>query len=126
MGIRVQPAAIEVPEQDPFENDLLEREEPAKVLTNLLGSIEGPCVLAVDGAWGVGKTTFLNILSGHLRRHDFRVVKFDAWETDFADDPFLALSQELMSMATETHTFVATENCTLLGRTSRAERTFSR
>ena len=55
MGIRVQPAAIEVPEQDPFENDLLGREEPAKVLTNLLRSIEGPCVLAVDGAWGVGK-----------------------------------------------------------------------
>ena len=32
----------------------------------------------------------------------------------------------LMSMATENRTFVATENCTLLGRTSRAERTFSR
>ena len=31
-----------------------------------------------------------------------------------------------MSMATENRTFVATENCTLLGRTSRAERTFSR
>ena len=95
MGIRVQPAAIETPEQDTFENDLLGREEPAKVLTNLLRSIEGPCVLAVDGAWGVGKTTFLNILSGHLRGHDFRVVEFNAWETDFADDPFLALSQEL-------------------------------
>ena len=31
-----------------------------------------------------------------------------------------------MSMATENRTFVATEHCTLLGRTSRAERTFSR
>ena len=31
-----------------------------------------------------------------------------------------------LSMATENRTFVATENCTLLGRTSRAERTFSR
>ena len=46
MGLRVQPAAIEIPEQDPFKNDLLGREEPAKVLTNLLRSIEGPCVLA--------------------------------------------------------------------------------
>ena len=61
----------------------------------MLRSIEGPCVLAVDGAWGVEKTTFLNILSAHLRSHDFRVVEFNAWETDFADDPFLALSQEL-------------------------------
>ena len=31
-----------------------------------------------------------------------------------------------VSMATENRTLVATENCTLLGRTSRAERTFSR
>ena len=31
-----------------------------------------------------------------------------------------------VSMATENRTFVATEHCTLLGRTSRAERTFSR
>ena len=31
-----------------------------------------------------------------------------------------------LSMATENRTFMATENCTLLGRTSRAERTFSR
>ena len=49
MGLRVQPAAIEIPEQDPFKNDLLGREEPAKVLTNLLRSIEGPCVLAACG-----------------------------------------------------------------------------
>ena len=95
MGIRVQPVDIEVPEQDPFQNDLLDRKEPVRVLASLLRSIEGPCVLAVDGAWGAGKTTFLNILSIHLRRNDFRVVKFNAWETDFADDPFLALSQEL-------------------------------
>ena len=49
MGLRVQPAAIEISEQDPFKNDLLGREEPAKVLTNLLRSIEGPSVLAACG-----------------------------------------------------------------------------
>ena len=95
MGIRVQPAELEIPGQDPFTNDLLDRREPVEVLTNLLRSIEGPCVLAVDGAWGAGKTTFLNILSRYLRNHNFPVIEFSAWETDFADDPFLALSQEL-------------------------------
>ena len=95
MGIRVQPADIEIPDQGPFKNDLLGRKEPVEVLTHLLRSIEGPCVLAVDGAWGAGKTTFLSILSRHLRNHEFRVIEFNAWETDFADDPFLALSQEL-------------------------------
>ena len=95
MGIRVQPADIEIPEQDPFKNDLLGRREPVEVLANLLRSIDGPCVLAVEGAWGAGKTTFLKILSQYLRNQGFRAVEFNAWETDSTEDPFLALSQEL-------------------------------
>ena len=95
MGIRVQPKDILIPKSDPFRNDLLGRREPAQILANLLRSIEGPCVLAIDAAWGTGKTTFLHMLSQHLRNNDFRVIDFNAWETDFTNDPFLALSQEL-------------------------------
>ena len=51
MGIRIQPREIEVPEKDPFENDLLDRKESVEVLTHLVRSFEGPCVLAVDAAW---------------------------------------------------------------------------
>ena len=95
MGIRIQPREIDVPEGDPFKNDLLDRKEPAEVLTHLVGSIEGPCVLAVDAAWGAGKTTFLKIWSQHLRKQGFPVVEFNAWETDHSGDPFVALSSEL-------------------------------
>ena len=97
MGIRIQPKEIEVPEDDPFKNDLLGRREPAEILTHIVGSIDGPCVLAIDAAWGTGKTTFLKIWSQHLRNEGFPVVKFNAWETDFTGDPFIALSGELMS-----------------------------
>ena len=95
MGIRIQPREIDVPEDDPFKNDLLGRKEPAEVLTHLVGSIEGPCVLAVNAAWGAGKTTFLKIWSQHLRNQGFPVVGFNAWETDHSGDPFVALSSEL-------------------------------
>lgn len=95
MGIRIQPLDIEIPETDPFRNDLLGRKEPVEVLTHLIGSIEGPCVLAVDAAWGAGKTTFLKIWSQYLRKRDFPVVEFNAWETDFTGDPFITLSGEL-------------------------------
>ena len=95
MGIRIQPREIDVPEDNPFKNDLLGRKEPAEVLTHLVGSIEGPCVLAVDAAWGAGKTTFLKIWSQHLRNQGFPVVEFNAWETDHSGDPFVALSSEL-------------------------------
>lgn len=95
MRFRIQPKEVEIPEQDPFKNDLLGRQEPAEVLTQMLRSIEGPCVLAVDAPWGAGKTTFLNMLARHLRNQEFPVVQFNAWETDFTSDPFLALSEEL-------------------------------
>lgn len=96
MGIRIQPLDIEIPETDPFKDDLLGRKEPVKVLTHLIGSIEGSCVLAVDAAWGAGKTTFLKMWSQYLRDNDFPVVEFNAWETDFTGDPFIALSGEMI------------------------------
>ena len=93
--MRIQPPDIEVPEDDPFKNDLLGREETVKVLTHIVRSIEGPCVLSVDAAWGAGKTTFLKIWAQHLRNKGFPVVEFNAWETDFSEEPFIALSTEL-------------------------------
>ena len=93
--IRIQPREIDVPPNNPFENDRLGRKEPAEILTHLLSSLEGPCVLAVDAAWGNGKTTFLNMWAQFLRNEKFPVVKFNAWETDFSGDPFVALSTEL-------------------------------
>ena len=98
MGIRIQPLDIEVPQgpdEDPFENDLLDRKETVEVLTHLVGSIDGPCVIAVDSEWGSGKTTFLRLLAQYLRNNGFPVVEFNAWETDFAGDPLVALSAEL-------------------------------
>ena len=96
MGIRIQPREIEIPEDDPFKYDLLDRKEPISVLTHIIGSIDGPCVLAVDAPWGAGKTTFLKIWEQHLRIEGFPVVSFNAWETDFSDDPFIALSDAIL------------------------------
>lgn len=95
MGIRIQPLDIDVPADNPFKNDLLDRKETVEVLAHLVGSIDGPCVIAVDSEWGSGKTTFLRILAQFLRNKAFPVVEFNAWETDFAGDPLVALSAEL-------------------------------
>ena len=100
MGIRVQPTGFDIPRHDPFANDKLGRQQPAEILTHLVETFEGPCVLGVDAAWGAGKTTFLQMWTQHLRNLYFPVVRFNAWETDFADDPFLALSEELMEELT--------------------------
>ena len=95
MTIRIQPRDIEVPGDNPFERDLLERKESIEALTNVISSIDGPCVMAVDAGWGMGKTTFLKMWAQHLRNERFPVVEFNAWETDFAQDPFIALYSEI-------------------------------
>ena len=95
MSIRIQPQDPEIPADDPFKNDRLSREQPIAALTNIICSITGPCVMAVDAPWGSGKTTFLHMWEQHLRIQDVPVVSFNAWDTDFSGDPFIALSEEI-------------------------------
>ena len=98
MGIRIQLREVHIstdPADDPFENDLLERKGSAEVLTSLVSNIDGPCTMAVDAAWGAGKTTFLKMWEQHLRNEGFPVVEFNAWETDSSSDPFVALTTEI-------------------------------
>ena len=95
MEIRAQPRIFTAPRAEPFVNDLLEREESVEVLTRVVSSIIGPCVIAVDAPWGAGKTAFLTMWARHLRNQEFPVVEFNAWETDFSGDPFVALTSEL-------------------------------
>ena len=96
MGFQVQPRNVDVPESHPFDNDKLGRKEPAEILTRLVCSFDGPCVIAINAAWGKGKTTFLQMWSQHLRNEGCPVVDFNAWETDFSDDPLLALTDEMI------------------------------
>ena len=90
-----QPKPIDISEQKPFENDLLEREKPIETLTNVLSNVDSPCILSIDAPWGAGKTTFLGMWEKYLRSRGFIVIEFNAWETDFSNDPFLALSSEI-------------------------------
>ncbi|MCY4578225.1 MAG: P-loop NTPase fold protein [Chloroflexi bacterium] len=87
--------ALEVLEHEPFANDKLGRKEPIETLTNVINNIGSPFILSVDAPWGSGKTTFLKMWEKHLQNLGYAVVDFNAWETDYSDDPFLALSGEI-------------------------------
>ena len=93
--MRFRPPLLEIPGDDPFKFDLLDRKNQIEALTRLVENVEGPCVLAIDGAWGAGKTVFLKLWAQALIDRGFRVVEFNAWETDFSDDPLMALYSEL-------------------------------
>ena len=61
MNIKMRAKQIDISENDPFKNDLFNRQTPVENLKNLIGNLESPAVVAIDGAWGTGKTTFLNL-----------------------------------------------------------------
>lgn len=94
--MRVKPLPVEVPSGDPFHHDLLERKSFGEALAASLAMVEGPCVFALDGKWGTGKSTFVRMFTQHLRNQNFGVVEINAWETDYADDPLGAITSSMM------------------------------
>ena len=95
--MKIRPDDISIPFDDPFRHDLLDRKQPALILTNLLQNLETPYTMSIDASWGNGKTTFLNMWKQHLRNEGFPVVGFNAWDTDFAEYPLIALTSELLN-----------------------------
>jgi hypothetical protein len=84
-------AEIEVPEDDPFKYDKLNRKPIVEFLSSLIENTEGPFVMALDSPWGTGKTTFVKMLQYNLKLKDNKCVYFNAWEVDYAVDPLIAL-----------------------------------
>lgn len=87
---------IEVIEDDPFHNDELHGDKIAKVLTDVVNAYaHSGAVLAIDGEWGTGKTTFVKMWCQDLKNSGYKTLYFNAWATDFIDDPLTALMGEL-------------------------------
>ncbi len=92
---RVQPDDIEIPKDNPFKHDCLDRKESVGILARLICSVQGPGVFGIDADWGNGKTTFLRMLHRYLVNNEVPVVSFNAWESDYVSDPFTAIATEL-------------------------------
>jgi KAP family P-loop domain len=80
------------------EQDLFKLRSLADGMTNLVSSIDDPMVIAFDGPWGTGKSTFLRQWAGELRKKDFPVILFDAFENDYISDAFAALAREIVEL----------------------------
>jgi len=76
-------------------HDLLGRAATGKQLSELVEKIQDPIVIALDGAWGSGKSFFLKCWAGaHTVENggSAKVIYFDAFKHDFLDDPLVALT----------------------------------
>lgn len=93
--MQIKPPQIRIPEDNPFFEDALNRKESADVLTQMISTIQGPFVLAIDSPWGTGKTTFLQMWMPLLKKKGYPCLYFNAWENDFSDDPLVSLIGEI-------------------------------
>ncbi|MBT6230397.1 MAG: NTPase [Candidatus Scalindua sp.] len=96
MEFKVRP--IEVPGDDPFKNDKLKRKSEIENLSNLVKNINPPTVLSINSPWGTGKTTFIKMWKSYLEKNNVASLYFNAWETDFAEDPLVAFLGEMNSL----------------------------
>lgn len=80
---------------NPFEEDVLHRYQYARVLTDVLSTYSDGAVIAINGSWGSGKTTFIKKWQKMLDNKGFSTVYFNAWESDYLDDPLVPLIANL-------------------------------
>jgi hypothetical protein len=93
----IRQSELEIPVDDPFRNDALKRKELEPPLTQFVTQALGPFVLALDGSWGSGKTTFLRMWQSKLAEAGHACLYLNAWKTDFAQEPLVAVIGELSS-----------------------------
>lgn len=103
LAMRLFPPPLEIGEQEGFskDKDIFGRGAIGTGLLNVVCRVSDPLVIAIDSEWGTGKTTFLKMWAGDLRRQHIPVVFFDAFEHDYVDDAFTAIAGEIISLATE-------------------------
>lgn len=96
---------IEVPKAIPFANDKLDRFGLCNILTDVVSFYgQSGCVMGLDGEWGSGKTTFVRMWRQHLENNGYKTLYFNAWASDYTEDPLMALVSELSGLSPEDDT----------------------
>jgi signal transduction histidine kinase len=113
---------LEPSTNDPFENDCLGRKYLEPPLTQFVTQAVGPFVLAIDGSWGSGKTTFLKMWQVKLDEAGHLCLYLNAWETDFVQDPLVAVVGEL-SIAIKKHSLALQDKNSVDERIEKIEKT---
>lgn len=83
---------------EPFKNDKFERKQLAERLTTYVDRLNSGCVMAIDAPWGEGKSYFGRNWAAQLEVSGYKTIFLDAFEQDYADDPFLLISAEILSV----------------------------
>lgn len=79
----------------PFDDDLLGLKPFAETISNIVVSTKDPFVFSINSPYGTGKTFFLRRLHCLLEQKGCMCVSYNAWESDFYDNPLPAIISAL-------------------------------
>ena len=89
----------EVDPTNPWQDDLLGRQEIAQRITTIVTSVattvDQNLQLSLNGPWGSGKTWMLQRLQKHLENQGLRAIYYNTWEDDFCQDPLMGILGQL-------------------------------
>ncbi len=95
--MRISPEPLAIKDDDGFDtSDIFDARQAGERLANLVGILDDHAVIALDGAWGTGKSVFVQQWAGLMRQRHHRVVYFDAFAHDHLDDAFFPLLSQLI------------------------------
>ena len=80
---------------NPWSDDLLDRQAISTRLTDLLANQDMPLTISLHGQWGTGKTFMLKRWQKALENDGYQAIYFNAWEDDYSADPLLAIMGQL-------------------------------
>lgn len=75
------------------EIDILNRQDYVDHIKNIIFTLsqnKKNCAFALNGEWGSGKTFVLNMLEEQIK-DDYLVIRYNAWENDFYEEPLIAI-----------------------------------
>lgn len=84
-----------VDKKNPFMNCKLSREGYANILTQIVSKYEKGGVVAINGKWGIGKTTFVRMWKQSLENDGFETLYFNVWKDDYITDPLIGLIAQM-------------------------------
>ena len=89
--VDLRPAEFQVPADDPFCNDRLNRQESVETLCSTIDVTQHPFVVSVEGAYGTGKSSYLRMCAAQLERLGAQAVEFNAWQQGHTGRPLIDL-----------------------------------
>lgn len=103
---------INIPQSDPFIADKLKRKQAIlnfEKMVSLYG--DSGCVVAINGDWGSGKTTFVKMMVQDMKNKGYHPLYFNAWENDNLQDSLIPIISQLQDILPESNSLAQVIDC---------------